>query len=284
MSNPFATVILYRYAAFLVALTLLVATSSCKTTHKTATPVVKDVKKPEDKTAPDLQELIYLNSFKANTINAKASVKSTSGDNSVSLNITLRLKTDSVIWISLSPLLGIEVARVLITQDSVKFMDRLNNKYSITDYQVLNDLFQVNIDFDIIQGVLTGNLFSYKKNKFHSVYLEDSYYILSTLSKRKLKRSLEDVDINKPIVQDMWVDGSSYRITQLNIEDQRSNKSLHTDYSKFTMTDGGLFPYKSATIIKTDKQIKINIEYSKVVLNENMEYPFTIPSSYEKVN
>ncbi|MBK8414658.1 MAG: DUF4292 domain-containing protein [Bacteroidetes bacterium] len=43
--------------------------------------------------------------------------------NRIHLNINLRIKTDSLTWISKSPLLGIEVARVMITRDSVKFMD-----------------------------------------------------------------------------------------------------------------------------------------------------------------
>ncbi|MBK7856213.1 MAG: DUF4292 domain-containing protein [Bacteroidetes bacterium] len=102
------------------------------------------------------------------------------------------MRRDSVIWISISPALGIEVARVLITKDSVKVIDRLSNKYKLTDYKYLNDLLRMNVDFDIIQGVLTGNLFSYKRNRLSSVYLEDKYYILSSLGKRKLKRSLEE--------------------------------------------------------------------------------------------
>ncbi len=172
----------------------------------------------------------------------------------------------------------------MLTRDSVLFIDRLSNKYSVSDYQFLNNLFNVNVDFDIIQGVLTGNLFAYKKGKFNSVYLEDSYYILSTLSKRKLKRSLEDVDINKPIVQDLWVDGVNYRITKLSIEDQRTSKSLLTDYADHRQTEGGLFPFRSSTLIKADKQIKIDIEYSKVNLNTELEYPFKIPAGYEKIN
>jgi outer membrane lipoprotein-sorting protein len=268
---------------FFVAAAFLLTLNSCKTSQKSISPIVRDVK-TEDKSAPDLQHQIDSSSFKASTISAKASVNSAIGNSNNSFNINLRLKTDSVIWISISPLLGIEVARVMITRDSVKFIDRLNNRYSVTDYQLLNELFNVNVDFDIIQGVLTGNLFSYKKNKFNSVYLEDRYYILSTLSKRNLKRSLEDADVNKPIVQDIWVDGANYRITRLSIEDQRNKKSLLTDYSDHRITDGGLFPFQSKTVIQSEQQIKIDIEYSKINLNTILDFPFKIPAGYEKIN
>jgi len=268
---------------FLLAAGLLLIMAGCKTSQKSVSPVVRDERRPEDKSAPDLQQLITDHSFKAKTLTAKASVKSIIGDQENSFNINLRICTDSLIWISITPLLGIEVARILISRDSVKFVDRLNKKYSVSDFQYLNELLQVNVDFDIIQGVLTGNLFAYKKNKFNSVYIEEKYYILSTLSKRALKRSLEDVDINKPIVQDLWVDDTTYRITRLNVEDQRVSKSLLTDYEDHRITEGGLFPFKSTTIIKADKNLKIEIEYLKLTLNNEIEFPFNIPAGYERI-
>lgn len=268
---------------FILVAACLIGATGCKTSQKVSTPVVKEEKNPEDKTAPDLQQLITDHSFRARTFTAKASVKTIIGDQENSFNINLRLYTDSAIWISISPLLGIEVARVLVTRDSVKYLDRLNKKYSVSDFQFLNDLLQVNVDFDIIQGVLTGNLFAYKKNKFNSVYIEEKYYILSTLSKRQLKRSLEDVDISKPIVQDLWVDGSNYRITKLNVQDQRLNKSLLTDYSDHRQTEGGLFPFQSKTLIIAGKTLKIDIEYQKINLNTEIDFPFNIPGGYEKI-
>jgi len=272
-----SAVIIFLASAFLFT------GSGCKSREKSISPVVKNENKPEDKTAPDLQQLISDHSFKTRTLSAKAAVQSIIGDQDNSFNINLRLYTDSVIWISISPLLGIEVARVMVTRDSVKFMDRLNKKFSVSDFQFLNDLLHVNVDYDILQGVLTGNLFAYKKNKFNSVYIEDKYYILSTMSKRQLKRSLEDADVSKPIVQDLWVDGITYRILKLNVEDQRFSKSLLTEYEDHRQTDGGLFPYKSKTAIKAEKQLNINIEYQKITLNNDLDFPFSIPAGYEKI-
>jgi len=283
MNKLYGDNIIYKKLPLVVTVIFLFTIFSCKTRQKTSQPVVKEWKKPEDKSAPDLQQLIFDNAFKVTSFTAKASVNSVVGEAANDFNINLRIQTDSVIWISISPMLGIEVARIKLTNDSVMFLDRLNHRYSITDYQVLNDLFKVNVDFDIIQGVLTGNLFAYKKDKFHSVYLEERYYILSTLSKRKLKRSLEDIDINKPIVQDVWVDGTSYRIMQLSIEDRRMNKSLFTNYSDHRETGEGLFPFRSSTLIKADQQMKIDIEYSRVNINTLPDFPFKIPPGYEKM-
>ena len=49
--------------------------------------------------------------------------------NNIGLKGQLKMKNDSVIWISLSLKLGIEVARVMITEDSVKLINRTNKTY-----------------------------------------------------------------------------------------------------------------------------------------------------------
>ena len=281
---------MFRKTGFMNVLFLLAIASffmsgaGCKTGQKSVGPVVKEERKPEDKTAPDLQQLISDSAFKARTVSAKAAVVAVVGEEENSFNINLRIHTDSIIWISISPLLGIEVARVKVTRDSVWFMNRLNKKYSISGIDHLNDLLQINVDYDILQGILTGNLFAYKKNKFNSVYVEDKYYILSTLSKRNLKRSLEEADVDRPIVQDVWVNANNFRITKLNLEDQRVGKSLLTDYEDHRITEGGLFPYRSGTVINAGKVLRFNIEYQKLTLNTSIDFPFNIPQGYEKID
>ncbi|MCB0807539.1 MAG: DUF4292 domain-containing protein, partial [Bacteroidales bacterium] len=51
----------------------------------------------------------------------------------------LRMRKDSAIWVSFSPALGIEMARLLITEDSVKFINRINKTYFAGDYRVVNN-------------------------------------------------------------------------------------------------------------------------------------------------
>ncbi|HEX5002112.1 MAG TPA: DUF4292 domain-containing protein [Bacteroidia bacterium] len=258
--------------------------AGCHTTHKVSTPKVREDKSALVESAPFLEQRIDSSAFRARTFSAKADVTTKQGDNSNSFNINMRVKVDSIIWISITPLLGIEVARVMITPDSVKFIDRINKKYSVTDFEFFNKLLNINIDFEIIQGIITGNLFAYKKNKFNSVYIEEGEYILSTLSKRKLKRSLEDVDPNKTVVQDVWVNDSNYRINKLSVLDQKLQKSLLATYSEHQQTDGGLFPFKSNTVVKAGKELNIIIEYKKVNVNGDLEFPFSIPGSYENIH
>ncbi|MBL7929547.1 MAG: DUF4292 domain-containing protein [Bacteroidia bacterium] len=281
MNNPKAKPVIL----FPVLLLLFFFHSSCRTTKKTEKPIViRESKKLIERTADELLSLIYQNSFNAEWVAAKAEVESNVDSKKNSFDITLRMRKDSVIWVSISPLLGLEAARVMITRDSVKYMSRLNKEYQISDYNFLNNWLRMNIDFDIIQGILTGNIFAYKKNKFSSVYEnEDRYYILSTLSRRKLKRAMEEKDPNKPVVQDMWISDENFRIIKLSIEDDRINKSLVTEYSNFKSTAAGEFPYESKTNISAEKKSDFSISFKKVIVNEPQQFPFNIPGSYKSI-
>jgi len=259
--------------------------SACKTQQKAATPVVAEIKPMVNKSVQELQDKLDSASFNLDYLTAKATVVLIEDSNEVSFNISYRSKKDSVIWISVSPLLGIEVARLMITADSVKMLDKIHNKYEVTSFESINKMLQMKVNFEIVQALLYGNFFAYKKNenRFNSVYLEDKFYILSSLNKKKLKRSLEEKDLNKPVIQDVYVNDSTYRIDQVQVEDQRINKILNTEYSDFRLTDGGLFPFKSKTNIKAEKNIEIRIEYGKVVKAESLEFPFNIPNNYERI-
>lgn len=277
------------FVRFAFAICFLVGASSCKTPKNVVAPVTADIKPMVNKSVQELQDKLDSAAFNLEYINAKAAVVLINDSNEVSFNISYRSKKDSVIWISVSPLLGIEVARLMITPDSVKMLDKIHNKYEATSFESINKMLQMKVNFEIVQALLYGNFFAYKKNenRFNSVYLEDSlgsqFYILSSLNKKKLKRSLEEKDLNKPVIQDVYVNDTTYRINRVQVEDQRINKILNTEYSDFRLTDGGLFPFKSKTNITADKNIEIRIEYGKVAKAESLDFPFNIPNNYERI-
>ena len=71
-------------------------------------------------------------------------------EKSNSLKAMLRVKRDSFIWISVTAPLGIEVARVLFTPDSVKFINARAKEYLISDYGIFR-LLSTHIDESIFR-------------------------------------------------------------------------------------------------------------------------------------
>ncbi|GHV61405.1 hypothetical protein FACS1894195_1880 [Bacteroidia bacterium] len=70
---------------------------------------------------------------------------------------SLKIKKDEFIWLSVSiPPFGIEVARMLITPDSVKVLDQINKEFLETDFSYLSKTIGFPLNFKVLQNVLSG--------------------------------------------------------------------------------------------------------------------------------
>lgn len=215
-------------------------------------------------------------------LSMKADVEYTDRENNPeTFDVNIRVKKDSVIWISVTPLLGIEVARVLITPDSMKIMNRLRKTYTARDLGFLDDLLKSHVNFEIMQAVLVGNYFPYLKNeKLKSLYDDSTFVILSTLNKRQTRRIMEEKDPTKPIIQDFWID-DYYKINRSRITDDRLNRTLEAQYSEFAEVGEMRFPYNLLVTVMTSSPLRIRVKYTKVVSGEPQTIPFNVPEKYE---
>ena len=266
---------------FLVIGTMLLF-SSCKTSRKVIEIPSASVKlKGED--VIQVFDSVKAKEFSFSYLAAKAEVSYTdkTGETN-SFDINMRIRKDSAIWISITPLLGIEMARVLITHDSVFLIDRLHKTVHKRDYHFLEDWLKTNMSYDMLQSVIVGNYFQYlDKEKLRSRYDEDPFVILSTLNKRQARRAAEEKDPNKPVVQDFWIDGN-YRIAKSRITDEKRERWVEATYKNFQDVDGHLFPFNLVFTMASSSPTIIRIDYKKVENEENLLMPFSIPEKYEQ--
>ncbi len=222
------------------------------------------------------------------TISAKIAATADVNEKSQSFTVNLRMRTDSIIWLSISAL-GIEAARVVITRDSIKMLDRIDARYTITDYSYLNNLLEIGVDFAMLQELLLGNYFPYfDAKKMRSAYVDEQYYILSTLRKRKLKRAMEEKESMKRIIQDVWLDPLTYHIVKMAIDDNKVAKKLLISRNDFfaaeseTGSDSLSIAHHVTLKLEAEKPATIDLQLSKVVVNKTLEFPFNIPDKYER--
>lgn len=135
---------------------LIALMSACKTTQKIAPAIVKE--NTDYKSTRTLIANLKKNEFKFSFLSAKFTTEAFIDSNTISFNVNLRMQKDSAIWMTINlPLIGIEVARVMITKDSVKFVNRANSSYFVGDYNYINKLLRSELDFLMIQALLVGN-------------------------------------------------------------------------------------------------------------------------------
>lgn len=255
---------------------------SCKTTKKIAEipPIKVKVKGAE---VIEVFDSVMAHQFQFSYLASKATVDYTdkSGDTK-SFDVNMRLRHDSAIWISITPLLGIEAVRAIINRDSLLIMDRVNKTYMSRDYAFLEDLLKTRVTFEMIQAVVVGNYFPYQKtDKIRSVYEDEPYLILSTLNKRNAKRMMEEKDPSKPVIQDFWIDGN-FRISRSRITDDKLDRWVEASYKNFTDIGGKLFPNDLVVTISSSSPTIIKITYNKLTTDEQFTMPFTVPDKYER--
>jgi Domain of unknown function (DUF4292) len=237
----------------------------------------------EDKPADSLLKVIRQKELSFKTLTAKVDVDGELDKNNASFNCNLRVVKDSAIWISISPALGIEVARILITTDSVKFINRINKKYFKGDFKYVNDMLQLDADFSMVQAILLGNTYLYYSEKNYLTSVDDKAYLISTLPKRKLKKAVAEEENPWLLVHANWIDPASFMVNKLFIKDFKANRKLEVNYTNLVNVDGQPVPHNVDIDIKAEKPAKIKLVYTKVQLNKPVVTPLTIPDSYERM-
>ncbi|MFA4853044.1 MAG: DUF4292 domain-containing protein [Bacteroidales bacterium] len=250
-------------------------------------PQKKIIKEPiKDKGADYLFEQLKKNEFRFDRLTVKFSADVSYNENNNSFNGNLRIRKDSAIWVSISPALGIEAARILITTDSVKFLNRLEATYFCGDFKYINKLLKTNLDFDMLQSLLVGTDFSYYENDVFKASVDGKQYLLSTVGRRKLKKHLKNTDDSlRILMQDIWLDPDNYKISKVHIKELKENRKLDVEYSEYEKVDNLLFPNKMEYVIINDKdKIEIKMENSKVLTSGSIQFPFNVSSKYKRIN
>lgn len=240
------------------------------------------------KNAKSLTTHLKEKEFKFDRLNAKLSVDAEIDSTSASFTVTLRMKKDSVIWMSLSKL-GIEGARALITKDSVKFIKRPlgddSGKFFIGDYAYISKMLNTDLDFELLQSLLIGNSVEfYDEDEKIKPGIDNCQYTLGTIRKNKLRKVMEKGKELKEPAQSIYMIPETFKIARILFYEFGPDRSFDARYSEYEQKDSTqLFPMKMNYTIKAQKNVKIDIVYNKIVLNEEQTFPFKIPENYEAI-
>lgn len=268
-----------RFIIMLASAALLAGFSSCSSERRVIKEPLMDAK------ADFLFSKLKENELKFDYLTAKFSAEYKNKDIEQAFTGHIRIRKDSVIWISLSPMMGIEVIRLMISQDSIKFINRMNNTYFIGDYDYLNRFLNTDIDYDILQAFLIGKDLSYYDDNRFRASVDGKMYRLSTLERQKLKKYVKNNGEGvKVFIQNIWLDPSTYKITRADVKEvKKEHIRLEATYNSFENIQGQLFPMEMHYNIYADNNITVKSTFSKVSVDEVQQFPFKIPATYQPI-
>jgi hypothetical protein len=276
MANYMNRFFLSRFLLAVITITLIFA--SCSPTRK----IIREPLKEQG--TEFLFENLKANELDYKFFSSRFSAKYSQGKRETNLSGQIRMYRDSLIWVSISPLAGIEMARVLITNDSIMFINRIESTYFVGTFDYVNKIVNSTLDFDMLQSFLTGNDFSRYENTSFKGTIDNMEYKLITTDRRKLKKYLKNnEDVNIPI-QNIWLNPETFKITRILIKEATmSERKAEARYSH-EMVSSQLIPTKINFEVETGSQkSSIDIEYSKIVLQDSLQFPFKIPEKYNRI-
>ncbi|MBC5993802.1 DUF4292 domain-containing protein [Pontibacter cellulosilyticus] len=211
---------------------------------------------------------VSVNNLDFNYLNSKGQITYNDKNDNLTSGVTMRMKKDSVIWVSVQPGLGIEAARMMLTQDSVYMINRLHKEYVATDYRFLKSKLNVDVNFETLQAILLGN---YKAQGTEKVMAEENT--------QHIQQSYQN------LLYDYFISLDNSKLKQLNVQDNGSGNSITVKYNNFNQV--GTVPFAhdmAAQVLQKGEVTDFTLKHSRIsISDEVLEFPFTIPKDYKRL-
>jgi len=284
----------YKWPVFVVL--VLIGFTSCKTTREISTVVAKPISTA--KLLKNVEENSFdYSSFSIKRINCQFS----SNKNRATFKVNLKAIRDKEILVAISKL-NIPVGRVLLTPDSVKYVNYIDRNYFVDDYHYLSSFLNIDLDFASIQSIISNNAFSYRndpKNKdfktFES-FIETGMYVLQSEKEKKIfkldekgrtgkiERRLKRLDDNALILQKMYFSPSNYALNKLLIVDKTNERTMELNFDEFVKVENKDYPgFISMNFISELQKVSLTIRMSGFSTEKLDSFSFNIPEKYQQI-
>jgi hypothetical protein len=204
--------------------------------------------------------------FKYLVLKSKINFKANGNSNNFTANI--RIKKDSLIWLSITPGMGIEIARAVITPDSVKVINRLDNKYDAYSFSYIKQMLGIDMDYYTLQNLIVGDVL---------LPFSASDQVLTTDDTWQIKQQHNGIDVVS------FISRIQKKVTQAEAK-STEGKYVLTTYKNFTLTDSVLFHQEQFLLLKNGADTSfLEASHQKIEFpKKNVAFPFNVPKRFEK--
>ncbi|WP_452225514.1 DUF4292 domain-containing protein [Lacinutrix chionoecetis] len=207
------------------------------------------------------------NLSKFNTLSARVKIESNDGKKSQSVSVSLRMEKDKTIWMS-----KLGIVKALITPERVAFYNKLDGTYFDGDFTYLSELLGTELDFNKVQALLLGEpIFKPNAKDYDASVYENSYMLKPT---------------NQDNVFELFLlfNPTHFKMDSQQIAQSQAQRLLQIDYTAYQKVKEEILPESIKVIaLENDDQLQIDLELKGIELDENLRFPFTIPSGYDEI-
>lgn len=236
---------------------------------------------------------------------AKADVELSGPEGERNFGAHIRSVLDSAAWISVTPALGIEVARAILTPDSLKLMDKLSDQFWVGDTAAAQRRFGLQPSLPLLQDALLGRPIGLDAEEKYKVDREDGHYVLTSREKRRFRRAAEDLapddtlphdhdmkerrlerTLRRAVIKDAvvvryWVEPESFLVDRVLITDLAHDQQADVRYLERTDVDGHPLPSRiSLSLSDATRNASGSLTIDHVELEGPLQLPFKVPEKF----
>ncbi len=240
-------------------------------------------------TAKKIVKIINENENDIKTFQARARIDYFRKNKVKTNTATIRILSGEKIWIS-APLGAI---RLLITNDSIKYYNKLERNYIKTSFSYIENIIGLNITYEMLEQLLfsqpvlalSSKDFAKKLNMKNSQY-EDKLrsYIFKKLidyEETQLQGLFYVNPYNFKLNSQKFFDYNDKTTGSINVASKESQKTFSINYKAYNSVNKHIYPSKILFLDWNNKSI--NIDLKSVIIDKKLNIPFRIPKGYSQV-
>ncbi|MBF4483697.1 DUF4292 domain-containing protein [Flavobacterium sp. CSZ] len=221
----------------------------------------------EDKKAVEKH---YDNKLDFSTLYIKASARYADEKQSQNVTADIRIEKDKQILVSVR-FLGITMAKALITPTTVSYYEKINSTYYEGDFTSLSKWLGTELDYSKVQNLLVGEALDDLRKGKYTQTIVDNLFKLEDLKEANIKKSF-------------YLDADKYLLQKEEISQPTENRMLQISYGDSKVFNQGTLPTSiEINAIQPKGKTNINLNYNNISFNEELSFPYSVPSGYKKV-
>ncbi len=197
--------------------------------------------------------------------------------------------------------MNVPVGKVLLTPDSVKFVNYIEKTYLLGNYDYISELLNVDLDFETVNAIISNNAFSYRDDKRNNEFREftsdvdSGMYILKSIRDRKWDKAMrkgkekkvdrlsKKLDDEQFILQTLHID-SKFKLRKVVLDDQINKRLGIITFSDFMEVEKQDYPGEIGLQFAGPKgSLQLKIKIGKLTMEKNQNLNFKIPERYEPI-
>ncbi len=258
---------------FALCFGLLAFAASCKSKKELkpivdAVPPAKAVQPAADTFFDHTFSMLQLQQLQFNQFSMRCKVDYDDGSFRQDFTANIRIRKDSLIWLSLTGLFGIEGARMVIRQDSVFLMNKLTREYLARPASYLQQIIPLSSGYDALQNLLLGQMVNVEPSE-RRIFEADSFLVVNFQ--------------NQKLRQTATLHRQNYTALELLLADQQLKQDLKITFGDYRDLSGKAFAFQRFIEVNRGAQkMKLNMEVQRYTINEPLTFPFEVNDSYKR--